>query len=228
METEVKLGFKDKESLYKVALSENFRKLCPDNSGIREPVLLENTYLDTDDLAITSRGGAIRIRHYKGASEDSYEFTVKYGGGTSKGLHRRFEWNVKSNSGEFSIESFRIAATGGNDPYDLLNEVFKDITDDDLKIACFNSFNRTVYELRYNNSTIEACFDSGVIRNSDGTKSDEICELELELIKGDINDLDEVTSILTDGNDCAPLDMTKYIRTLNMALGDRKGESNEE
>ena len=222
METEVKLGFKDKESLYKVALSDAFRKLCPDNTGIREPVLLENTYLDTDDLIITKRGGAIRIRHYKGSSEDSYEFTVKYGGGTSQGLHRRFEWNVKSVDGKFSIDSFRQAATNGNDPYDLLNEVFKSITDDDLKVACFNSFNRTIYELRYKTSTIEACFDSGLIKNSDGSRTDEICELEFEMIKGDIADLNEVTALLTEGVDCAPLDKTKYMRTLNMALGDRK------
>lgn len=222
METEVKLGFKDKESLYKVALSENFRKLLSDKSGIREPVLLENTYLDTEDLTITNRGGAIRIRHYKGTSVDSYEFTVKYGGGTSNGLHRRFEWNVKSCDGKFSVESFINAATGGNDPYDLLNEVFKDITDDDLKVACFNSFNRTVYELRFNNSSIEACFDSGVIENSDGSKTDEICELELELIKGDMSDLDEVASMISEVAGCTPLDKTKYMRTLNIALDDRK------
>ena len=222
METEVKLGFKDKESLYKVALSEDFRKLLSDNTGIREPVLLENTYLDTEDLTITNRGGAIRIRHYSGGAQDYYEFTVKYGGGTCKGLHRRFEWNVKCNDGKFYIEAFKNACSTANDPYDLLNEVFKDITDDDLKVVCFNAFNRTVYELSYNNSSIEACFDNGVIRNSDGSKTDEICELELELIKGDMSDLDEVTSMITDGADCAPLDKTKYMRTLNMALGDRK------
>lgn len=222
METEVKLGFKDKESLYKVALSEDFRKLCADNPGIHEPFLLENTYLDTEDLNITNRGGAIRIRRYSGTSEDYYEFTVKYGGGTSKGLHRRFEWNVKSNDGKFSIEAFKNACSASNDPYDLLNEVFKEITDDDLKVACFNAFNRTVYELSYNNSSIEACFDSGVIKNFDGSKTDEICELELELIKGDIADLDEVAAMITAGADCAPLDKTKYMRTLNMALGDRK------
>lgn len=222
METEVKLGFKDKESLYKVALSDAFRKLCPDNTGISDPLLLENTYLDTEELSITKRGGAIRIRHYKGASKDSYEFTVKYGGGTSKGLHKRFEWNVKSLDGKFTIDSFKSAATNGNDPYDLLNEVFKGITDEDLKVVCFNSFNRTVYELNYKNSTIEACFDSGLITNSDASKTDEICELELEMIKGDIEDLNEVTAILTEGADCSPLDKTKYMRTLNMALGDRK------
>ena len=220
METEVKLGFKDKESLFNVAKTDSFLKFCKDPEVL--PVLLENTYLDTEDLFITKRSGAVRIRHYSGNGEDSYEFTVKYGGGTSQGLHRRFEWNVKSDTDKFSIESFKRQASGDKDPSDLLNEVFEDLKDDYLKVVCFNSFYRTIYELSYGSSIIEACFDSGLIRNYDGTKTDEICELELEIVEGNIGDLEALTAILIKDADCAPLDKTKYSRTLNLALGDRK------
>ena len=93
METEIKLGFIDKESLLTVADADWFKAYCIDTG---ETFLLENTYLDTNDLKVTSNGAMIRVRHYSGDADDFYEFTVKYGGGVSDGLHRRFEWNVKA------------------------------------------------------------------------------------------------------------------------------------
>lgn len=218
METEVKLGFKDKTDLFKVCAGDFFRRHCLEPEDPK-PVLLENKYLDTEDLFITKRGGSLRVRHYAGSDEAFYEFTVKYGGGTTGGLHKRLEWNVRSNDGNFSIASFKNNASGA-DSLELLNEVFADITDSDLKVVCSNSFNRTVYELSFGLSRIEACFDSGVITSSDGSKTDEICELELELISGDEKDLTSLADQIKNEADCMPLCRTKYIRTLAMAIGD--------
>ena len=92
METEVKLAFKDKDSLFKAALSEDFRKFLGDSEP--DTMLLENSYLDTNDMKILKRNASVRQRHVKG-SEDYYEETVKFRGGASGGLHRRFEWNVR-------------------------------------------------------------------------------------------------------------------------------------
>ena len=222
METELKFGFKEKDSLFALAKTDAFLKCCKDPD--RKPVLLENSYFDTRDLIITKRTGAVRVRHYSGEDTDSYEITVKYKGGTSKGLHQRYEWNADSIDGKFSIESFMSRMKDGEDPDGLLSEVFAGIKDEDLSVVCFNSFYRTYYELHFGNSVIEACFDSGMIRNSDGTKTDEICELELELISGSVEDLKELSGILTENADCSPLDKTKYGRTLNMAMGDRNEE----
>ena len=102
METEIKLGFIDKESLLAVADADWFRAYCIDNG---DTSLLENTYLDTNDLKVTGNGAMIRVRHYSGDAKDYYEFTVKYGGGVSDGLHRRFEWNVKSDTDSFDVAS---------------------------------------------------------------------------------------------------------------------------
>lgn len=217
METEVKLSFKDKDLLYGMASADFFRELCTDTSE-PEPVLLENTYIDTPDMNITKRSGAIRVRHYKGNSVDKYEFTVKYGGGSSNGLHKRLEWNVDSNDANFSIERFIREAEGGKDPSDKLLEAFGSIKDDDLTVLCSNSFNRTIYNLDYKNSRIEACFDSGIIKSSDGSRTDEICELELELIDGDVDSLNELTRMIMEHTGCVPLDDTKYRRTLAMTL----------
>ena len=213
METEVKLAFKDKDSLFKVALSEDFRKFLGDLDP--KTMLLENSYLDTTDMKILKRNASVRQRHVKG-SEDYFEETVKFRGGALGGLHRRFEWNVR-HEGKFSIKDFKSLAKENGDPVELLDIVFEGVENDDLTVLCFNSFQRTVYELEYKSSKIEACFDSGLIKNSDGSKTDEICELELELIEGDEDDLKELSSLISSKYACHPLDKSKFQRTLELA-----------
>ena len=218
MELEVKLSFDSKDKLYGLAVSDEFAKYC--TAAVKpESVLLENTYLDTPGMSITGRGGMIRVRHYKGSEEDYYEFTVKYCGGVSDGFHKRYEWNARSEDDKFSIERFKSLVTADSDPSDMLSEAFGDIKDEELNPICSNSFNRTIYNLAFGDSTIEACFDYGLITNSDGSKTDEICELELELKSGDPADIDQLAKILTGKTGCIPLDNTKYGRTLKLAMG---------
>ena len=221
METEAKLAFKDKDSLYGFASSDGFLKFCTGASA-PETVILGNSYLDTRDKDISNRGGMIRVRHYGGAGNDRYEFTVKYGNKVSGGLHQRYEWNVESDDGKFSVGEFKRLAS--DDPQDILSEVFGDIKDEDLMIICSNSFSRTVYDLTYGKSEIEACFDSGIIKSSDGLRSDEICELELEIKSGEIDDLKALTALIIDMTGCVPFEDTKYRRTLAMATGDQDAE----
>ncbi len=218
METEVKLAFKNKDSLFKVAKTDSFLKAC-DNADV-SPVFLENSYLDTNDMTLLRRGGAARIRHVSGNDAEFYELTVKYGGGADNGLHKRYEWNVKTSENKFSIKEFINNVPSEGDPVEYLNEVFENIEDDNLRVICSNSFYRTLYKLEYGNSVIEACFDSGLIKSSDGSKTDEICELELELVTGDVNDLNALRDLITGENDCVPLDKSKYMRTLAMVNGD--------
>ena len=145
METEVKLCFENKESLFRVADSELFRKFTITAEPVT--VTLENYYLDTDDHKILSRNGSVRRRLVSG--KDSFiEETVKYGGGSAAGLHRRFEWNFRTDDDKFVIENFKKGVSEGGDPVELLDEVFENVTDRDLKILCFNSFERTSYKLQ--------------------------------------------------------------------------------
>ena len=214
METEVKLCFENKESLFKVADSELFRKFTITAEPVT--VTLENYYLDTDDHKILKRNGSVRRRLVSG--KDSFiEETVKYGGGSAAGLHRRFEWNFRTDDANFVIEKIKKGVSEGGDPVELLDEVFENVTDRDLVILCFNSFERTSYKLQYNESLIEACFDSGVIYNQDKTVSEDICELELELEKGSDSDLTGLSNLIKAGFGCIPLDKSKFQRTLELA-----------
>ena len=94
METEVKLAFKDRESLLYAASSEWFASHCRDLEG--RSLTLQNHYLDTLDHKLGSRGVSLRKRHYLSDAADSYEFTVKYKGEVESGLHKHFEWNLKN------------------------------------------------------------------------------------------------------------------------------------
>lgn len=221
METEAKLGFKNKDDLYRVTSADFFRKFCIDENEPL-PVLLENTYLDTRDMDITRRGGMIRVRHYSGKNTDSYEFTVKYGGGVSGGIHERYEWNLKSDDGVFSVEAFKKNVSFADDPEEMLLEAFGTLKDEDLKVLCSNSFNRTIYKLDYYGNIIEACFDSGIITDREGSVADEICELELELVNGDLKALNELTDLITGKTGGIPFGDTKYRRTLAAATGRQK------
>ena len=219
METEVKLSFKDKESLNNVTLTDSFRKYCLDLNS--SPMLLENSYLDTADMTVLNRGGSARVRHVSGDNMDYFEQTVKYKGGASSGLHQRYEWNVRTDSSSFSIDRFKNNAGKDGDPVEFLDLVFEGLKNTDLMIFCFNSFYRTAYKLKYGNSLIEACVDSGVIKSPLNDETDEICELELELIEGDVNDLTDLTELIVKENECVPLDKSKFMRTLALAMGNR-------
>ena len=100
---------------------------------------------------------------------------------------------------------------------ELLDEVFEGVGSSDLSPLCYNSFVRTVYKLDYFGTVIEACFDRGIIYNSDKSGSDEICELELEFISGNVNELMVLSERIKGEFDCLPLDKSKFQRTLELA-----------
>ncbi|MCR5615543.1 MAG: CYTH domain-containing protein [Saccharofermentans sp.] len=213
METEIKLRFADEKSLYEVLDSDWFASYCT-NPGNRRTYLLENRYIDTADMKVSMRGGMIRSRHYSGNSEDFHEFTVKYGGGVEGGLHKRHEWNLKSDDGVFAIDKFKSGCSGSAEPSKLLDEVLEGITDSDLILLCSNSFTRTTSQLKLDNSIIEACFDYGAIEDSEGIVREYICELELELLSGTTETLETMANIVREHASCEPFDDTKYHRTI--------------
>jgi len=214
METEVKLAFKSNEDLFSILDTEWFGHYCLDSEH-KEPMHLNNTYYDTKDRKLTSRGGSIRVRLYE--SEDGneyYEHTVKFGGTANNGLHQRYEWNHVSESEDFNLEEFRKAVTESGDPSDLLDEVLEGITESDLIPLVSTVFERTTYVVSYGDSMMEACFDVGKIIVGD--KSEKICELEIELTEGDVVDLQDLASYIADNSNATPFDDSKFKRSLKL------------
>lgn len=215
METEVKLAFKDRISLNLAASSDWFSS-CLVNEG-SSPVTLENIYLDTPDRVLVSRGAVFRKRHYLGDCIDSYEFTVKCEVSVAGGISSRYEWNVKSMSGEITTAEFKKKAEDGDDPA-ILDEVLYGIEISDLVPLCSNSFERTVYDFHYGSSDMEACIDYGEIKDPEGITCDIICEMELELKSGSIDDLEDAKAFILSKTDAKPFNTGKFQRTLKASL----------
>ena len=214
METEVKLAFKDRESLLYAASSEWFASHCRDLEG--RSLTLQNHYLDTLDHKLGSRGVSLRKRHYLSDAADSYEFTVKYKGEVESGLHKHFEWNLKSSDGIFDIEFFKRNA--GGDDRGLLEDLLAGIGDKDLVILCSNEFERVYRDFRYKESKMEACIDYGEIKDPEGKTCDIICEIELELMEGNTGDLTDAGKEIVERFGAVLFDETKFARTLKFSV----------
>ena len=214
METEVKLAFKSKEDMMSIINADWFCDYCLD-VGDKEPVKLTNSYYDTPDRTLLKNGTSIRVRLCESGNESHYEHTVKYGGSVVNGLHQRYEWNVESDSPDFDIAEFRRkACTGDDDPEEILDDALCSVKSEDLVCLCSTYCERTNYSFGYGDSLMEASFDTGKI--SAGGKSEEICELELELESGDVVDLKEMAQFIVDNTDAVPYDESKYMRAVRL------------
>ena len=65
---------------------------------------------------------------------------------------------------------------------------------------------------------MEACIDYGDIKDSNGKPCDLICEMELELKEGTVEDLEDAKNQIIDGFGAVPFDETKLARTLKASL----------
>lgn len=213
METEFKLKFDSVEELFSIVEEDWFLNICLDTSE-QEPELLKNVYYDTIDRKLASKMVSVRIRTFSSIEDDEerYQHTVKLGGKVVDGLHQRFEWNFNTDSKTFDKEEFINGVRGEDDPNELLVEAFKDIDDDELEMLCKTTFERTTYTFGYGDSICEACFDVGKL--SAGGKSEPICELELELISGDVEDLNDLANYIMEKTNASKFDLSKFRRCL--------------
>lgn len=213
METEVKLAFKDKESLMSVIDEEWFADYCLDTTP-KEPKKLRNIYYDTPDRELAKRGAVVRVRLYSSDEGEQYEHTVKFGGTVVNGLHQRYEWNVLTDSDEFDLTKFIKEASDNDDPVEILEEALEGIDASDLKPLCSTVFKRIVYMFGFGDSMMEVCFDWGKIIAGD--KEEEICELELELESGDVVDLKDMAEFIVENTGAVTFDESKFRRCLKL------------
>lgn len=216
METEIKLAAGSDEELYSIINREWFIKLCP----TRKPssvAVLNNTYFDTPDFALRNKRGSLRVRIISTDSEQTYEHTVKFGSKCENGLYQRYEWNVPRDNDIIDMNSFIDYVSKDReqaDSVDILRNYFKDVDCSLLKGFCSTVVKRTIYDIVYKDSRIEACFDSGMAVG--GSKTSVICELELELVNGSIDDLLSVAKIVEENSDFVPSNESKFKKCLNL------------
>ena len=134
---------------------------------------LSNTYYDTPELLLSQRKMALRLRQ-KG---NETWLTVKTAGKSEAGLATRHEWECLATPGIFDFAHIEQAELRT-----MLTALIPQLT------TIFRTdFLRRRVVLHYGQSQIEVAIDQGTV-SSQG-REQALCELELELLSGDIGDL---------------------------------------
>lgn len=150
---------------------------------------LANCYYDSGDLLFRQHDIGLRVR----ASNNVLEQTIKTSGKVVGGLHQRLEYNVaiENKSPQLSLFSAKIWPDSSNLNAGMIKQVQSQL------ISLFaTDFERITWLIQNENgSQIELAFDLGCITVK-GT-SESICELELELVKGETSDLFVLAKLLS-------------------------------
>ena len=139
------------------------------------PCKLLNIYYETPDMQLRRHDMGLRIRGVDGR----YEMTMKTAGQTVGGLHQRPEYNVELSEPELALSRF---------PQGIWPEGM-DVVALESKLAPLfrTDFEREKWVVTYGESRIEIALDQGEIHS--GEFSEPLCELELELLEGRVEDV---------------------------------------
>ncbi|WP_150539158.1 inorganic triphosphatase [Actinobacillus vicugnae] len=137
--------------------------------------ILGNTYFDTPDQFFAQQKMGLRVRNHN----QQYEMTLKTKGEIIDGLHIRPEYNL-------AVDSYQPDFKRLNSHFNLQIPQAEQIAQQ-LESIFSTDFTRRKWLIALNQSQIEVALDQGEIKNGFGSEA--ICELELELKSGTLNDL---------------------------------------
>lgn len=135
------------------------------------PLRLLNTYFDTPDLALKARRMAVRER----LAGDRWLLTVKTAGSSTGGLSRRQEWEGPTTPGALDFAALVDDAT-------LAAELMA--LRPGLRPLFATDFERQSWAMDHAGAHIEVALDQGRIHVPGTAWSEDLLELELELLEG--------------------------------------------
>ena len=209
MESELKIIFPNEKELYDIQSSTWFSNaIFTQDEKVEQ---YENRYLDTEDQVLLKTKTSVRVRHIVGKN---YVHTVKIGGKSINGFSQRYEWNQETKQREFDVENFLKNAETSDDPLEILKESLAPIKGKTLIDICMTKFKRKTLTAGFGDSIFEICFDVGACIA--GEKSEPICELEIELIEGNAEDVKEFGTFVMEHSNGEFSNSSKYGRCLNL------------
>jgi len=138
---------------------------------------LVSYYYDTADFQLMQQGYALRILDY----DNQFIQTLKGGGSVEGALHEREEWESIVKSNQVQVD---------NIPLQSIRQILENaIANDQLLQLFITDFVRHCWEIKRKNTVIELAIDHGVICK--GNKKEKIFELEIELILGELSEVDQ-------------------------------------
>lgn len=163
---------------------------------------LLNTYYDTPNLDLHARRIAVRFRK----KAEQWLLTVKSAEPASGGLAVRNEWETEATPGNFDFSH-------------VDNEDFRHFLEQasgHFQPIFTTDFRRQIWHVPFGESLIELAVDRGHIASGD--KRTPICEIELELISGKIEDIFGLTRKLQEQHELHPAIASKAERGYKLYL----------
>lgn len=195
-EIELKLQVTDSEAWPRIAA---FIRSLPGGRNQGETAMAAR-YFDTAELALHKNRAAYRIRR----EDDALVATLKAGGSSTNGLHRRLEVNVPVESAQADLSVFagieEIAA------------VVASLQRAKLQVVAETDFVRETVLLDSSGTLIEIALDRGIIRA--GAKTAPILEVELELKSGAQQEIERLGAVLCQNLPLRPEPQSKFYRGL--------------
>src|SRR5262249_4616094 len=165
-------------SLYRLARSSLLRAARKKSS---KPATLVSVYFDTDKLKLRNKGLSLRVRRIG----RRHIQTIKQESGESAALFTRDEWEHQIGGGQPDLD---VAQDGGH--------VFGKKVRRGLKPIFETRVRRTVYPIQNGDSEIELTIDKGKVEA--GRQSSPVCEVELELKRGESAELFKLARMLAE------------------------------
>jgi len=134
---------------------------------------LTNDYFDTENLALRKMDFGLRIR----TKNQQYEQTIKTAGKVVGCLHQRPEYNIDIVEKKLNLSLFPIQIWPENTNIELLEK--------DLQVIFSTDFSRQTWLIHQGESIIELALDRGDISTKLNDTTQDINELEIELVSGD-------------------------------------------
>ncbi|WP_368751143.1 inorganic triphosphatase, partial [Klebsiella oxytoca] len=169
---------------------------------------LLNIYYETADNWLRRHDMGLRVRGDQGR----YEMTLKIAGRVVGGLHQRPEYNIPLESPELALEKLPAEVwPQGELPAELAENVQPLFSTD---------FERERWVVKEGDSEIEIALDRGEVKA--GEHQEPICELELELLSGNTQDILTLARGLLDTGVLRQGSLSKAARGYHLAQGNEE------
>ncbi|WP_142984611.1 CYTH domain-containing protein [Atlantibacter hermannii] len=175
------------------------------SSDHHAPRQLLNVYYETPDNQLRQHGIGLRVRGDNGR----YEMTMKTAGRVIGGVHQHPEYNIPLESAELALAHFPAEVW----PEGLTPEALQH----DVKPLFTTDFNREKWVVTRNESRIELALDEGTVQA--GELSEPLCELEMELLEGQLSDLLKLARQLVAVSGLRQGNLSKAARGYHLAQG---------
>jgi len=151
------------------------------NKSAAKPVSLVSVYFDTDRLTLREKGLSLRVR----SIGRHHVQTVKQENNGNAALFARGEWEQDIQTKQPDLDAARDTALAP-----LLSKQLRRA----LKPVFQTRVHRKVFRIRTGESEVELSIDKGKVEA--GRKSSPLCEVELELKRGEAADLFKLAKVL--------------------------------